>query len=216
MSTFGAVVGERSAEGRDEFLRYHEASIELPSPALTRIEHISRDNDIFLVVGVIERDGGTLYCTVIFVDPAEGFVGKHRKLMPTASERLIWGQGGADTLTVLERQFVTEKSVTKAKLSATICWFVLPISLVECPPNNVSSGRTTCLYVSLALLKSHPQTHDNCGSSHILLFKGCTVVLCTYGRCPACLATHHVAYSSRRSLFRAFCLSVCSGERLPS
>ncbi|KAI0320345.1 carbon-nitrogen hydrolase [Amylostereum chailletii] len=73
MSTFGAVVGERSPEGREEFLRYHQAAIELPSPALTRIEAIGHDNDIFLVVGIIERDGGTLYCTVIFVDPHDGF-----------------------------------------------------------------------------------------------------------------------------------------------
>ncbi|VDB99710.1 unnamed protein product [Peniophora sp. CBMAI 1063] len=119
MSTFGVVVGERSAAGRDEFLRYHQAAIELPSPELAQIEAIAREVDIFLVVGVIERDGGTLYCTAIFVDPAEGFVAKHRKLMPTAAERLIWGQGGADTLAVVEKEFSPS---VKTKLSATICW----------------------------------------------------------------------------------------------
>lgn len=119
MATFGVVVGERSAAGRDEFLRYHQAAIELPSPELAQIETIAREVDIFLVVGVIERDGGTLYCTAIFVDPVEGFVAKHRKLMPTAAERLIWGQGGADTLAVVEKEFSPS---VKTKLTATICW----------------------------------------------------------------------------------------------
>ncbi|TFY69388.1 hypothetical protein EVG20_g3178 [Dentipellis fragilis] len=125
MSTFGAVVGERSAQGRDEFLRYYKAAIELPSPALERIKKVSRETGVFLVVGIIERDGGTLYCTAIFVDPNQGFVGKHRKLMPTASERLIWGQGGPDTLPVIEAQFASSKAEetgVSAKLSATICW----------------------------------------------------------------------------------------------
>ncbi|KAG7099159.1 hypothetical protein E1B28_001030 [Marasmius oreades] len=123
MSTFGAVVGDRSPEGRDEFLRYHSAAIEVPSPAVSRIEEISKQNGIFLVVGVIERDGGTLYCTAIFVDPKEGLVGKHRKLVPTASERLVWGQGNGSTIPVLERSFPSnvDRDV-KAKISATICW----------------------------------------------------------------------------------------------
>lgn len=83
------MVGARSAEGRDEFLRYHSAAIEIPSPTITRIESISRATDVFLVIGVIEKEGGTCYCTIIFVDPRAGYVAKHRKLMPTAAERLI-------------------------------------------------------------------------------------------------------------------------------
>jgi beta-cyano-L-alanine hydratase/nitrilase len=80
------VVGERSPEGREEYLQYYNAAIEIPSPATTRIEAIARDTGVFLVVGVIERDGGTLYCTVLFVDPLDGLLGKHRKVLPTASE----------------------------------------------------------------------------------------------------------------------------------
>jgi predicted amidohydrolase len=126
-STFGVAVGVRTPEGRDEYLRYHQAAIELPSPALTQIEAVSREVEIFLVVGVIERDGGTLYCTVVFVDPIEGFLAKHRKLMPTASERVIWALGGADTLPVVEKKFPAVASASggntvKTKLSATICW----------------------------------------------------------------------------------------------
>jgi len=127
-STFGTVVGARSPEGRDEYLKYHSAAIEIPSPALSRIEAISRDTAVFLVVGVIEKDGGTCYCTIVFVDPQRGYIAKHRKLMPTASERLIWGFGDATTLPVLEHTFPNvnskggEAEEVKTKLSATICW----------------------------------------------------------------------------------------------
>ncbi|KAG5646191.1 hypothetical protein DXG03_004245 [Asterophora parasitica] len=113
-STFGAVVGERAPGGRDEFARYHAAAIEIPSPAITRIEAVSRETGVFLVVGVIERDGGTLYCTAIFVDPAQGYLGKHRKLMPTGSERLVWGQGDGSTLPVFEKEFGAEGEGLKA------------------------------------------------------------------------------------------------------
>ncbi|KAI4527405.1 carbon-nitrogen hydrolase [Schizophyllum commune Loenen D] len=122
-STFGAVVGERSPEGRDEYVRYHAAAIEVPGPAVSRIESISRETGVFLVVGVIERDGGTLYCTAIFVDPQQGYLSKHRKLVPTACERLIWGQGDGTTLPVVEKAFAGgEKGEVTAKISATICW----------------------------------------------------------------------------------------------
>ncbi|KAF9229187.1 carbon-nitrogen hydrolase [Gyrodon lividus] len=125
MSTFGCVVGDRNAEGRNEFLRYHKSAIEIPSPAISRIEVVSKDTGVFVVIGIVERDAGTLYCTVIFVDPVQGLIGKHRKLMPTASERLIWGFGNGTTLPVLEKTFPsstkTEHTVT-TKISATICW----------------------------------------------------------------------------------------------
>ncbi|KAI5123629.1 hypothetical protein M0805_003443 [Coniferiporia weirii] len=125
MSTFGTVVGARSPEGREEFLRYYSSAIEVPSPAITAIESISKELDIFLVIGIIEKDGGTLYCTVIFVDPMEGYISKHRKLMPTAMERLIWGLGDGSTLPVLEKTFKSDQQKVKGvttKLSATICW----------------------------------------------------------------------------------------------
>jgi predicted amidohydrolase len=121
-STFGAVVGARSPEGRDEYLKYHSAAIEIPSPAISRIEAISRATGVFLVIGVIEKEGGTCYCTVIFVDPRSGYVAKHRKLMPTAAERLVWGLGDATTIPVLEPTFSSVSGDLSAKLSATICW----------------------------------------------------------------------------------------------
>ncbi|KAF9467535.1 carbon-nitrogen hydrolase [Collybia nuda] len=125
LSSFGVALGYHSPQGRDEFLRYHSAAIEIPSPAVTRIENISKETGVFLVVGIVERDQGTLYCTVIFVDPEEGYIAKHRKVQPTVVERVIWGQGNGSTLPVLQRNFKSandEERTVKAKVSATICW----------------------------------------------------------------------------------------------
>ncbi|KAI0721368.1 carbon-nitrogen hydrolase [Cerioporus squamosus] len=124
LSTFGLVVGDRRPEGRDEFVRYAKAAIEIPSAAITRIEQISKETNVFLVVGVIERDNGTLYCTVVFVDPEKGYLAKHRKLVPTAMERTIWGQGDGTTLPVISKTFESPvgQGTVDAKLSATICW----------------------------------------------------------------------------------------------
>jgi len=111
---FGVTVGRRSDEGRKLFVRYADAAIELPGSELKRLVELSRDSAVFLVCGVIERDRGTLYCTVVFIHPEAGYVGKHRKLMPTAMERVIWGCGDGSTLPVIESGF--------GKLGAVICW----------------------------------------------------------------------------------------------
>lgn len=111
---FGARVGSRSEEGRDWFARYHAAAIALPGPELEFICEVARTHRLALVVGVIERDGGTLYCTAVFVDAAGTFRGKHRKLMPTAMERLIWGFGDGSTMPVLDMGF--------GRVGAAICW----------------------------------------------------------------------------------------------
>ena len=57
-----------------------------------------------LVLGVIERAGNTLYCTALYFEPDAGLVAKHRKLMPTGTERLIWGKGDGSTLPVTSRR----------------------------------------------------------------------------------------------------------------
>src|ERR1700744_3542790 len=87
-ASFGAVVGSRTPEGRDQFGMYHAAAIDIPGPAIDALRRVALENGAHLVVGVIERDRGTLYCTIVFFDAAGTFLGKHRKLMPTAMERL--------------------------------------------------------------------------------------------------------------------------------
>jgi predicted amidohydrolase len=86
-SSFGAVVGTRSDAGRDEFLAYHKAAICAPGPATDRVAEIARDHGVFIVSGLIERDGGTLYCSVGFWSPAEGLVYKRRKVHGRSSVR---------------------------------------------------------------------------------------------------------------------------------
>ena len=76
-------------------------------------------------VRIIERDNGTLYCTAVFIDPETGYVAKHRKLVPTAMERTIWGQGDGTTLPVLSKTFESASGQgprVQTKVSATICW----------------------------------------------------------------------------------------------
>src|SRR3954452_17184881 len=90
---FGAYVGGRTDEGREDFRRYWESSVDVPGPAIERLGRAARASRVELVVGVVERDRGTLYCTVLFFGPDGQYRGKHRKLMPTAAERLVWGFG---------------------------------------------------------------------------------------------------------------------------
>ena len=87
--SFGTVVGNRADEGRAWFRRYWESSVDVPGPATERIGAIARERGCYLVIGVIERGGGTLYCSVLFFAPDGALLGKHRKLMPTGSERLV-------------------------------------------------------------------------------------------------------------------------------
>ena len=112
--SFGAPVGMRKQSGRDAYARYFAAAIELDGPEVALIEEATAENGLFAVIGVIERDGGTLYCTVLYFDGEKGLVGKHRKLMPTAGERLIWGFGDGSTMPVFRTEFGT--------VGAVICW----------------------------------------------------------------------------------------------
>jgi len=113
-SAFGAVIGNRSEEGREEYRRYWDGAVDVPGPAVEELGGIAAQSGVFLVIGVIEREGGTLYCTVLFFDDGGAYLGKHRKLMPTASERLVWGFGDGSTLPVFDTPL--------GKLGAVICW----------------------------------------------------------------------------------------------
>jgi len=111
---FGAAVGSRRDEGREDFRRYWESSIDVPGPAVEALGETARSNAVYLVMGVVERSGGTLYCSVLFFAPDGSFLGKHRKVMPTGSERLVWGFGDGSTLPVFDTPL--------GKVGAVICW----------------------------------------------------------------------------------------------
>jgi nitrilase len=111
---FGARVGSRTAEGRRWFRRYFEGAIDVPGPETDLLGEAAKANGVWLVIGVIERGGGTLYCTALIFGPSGELAGKHRKLMPTAMERLIWGFGDGSTLAVIDTPV--------GKIGAVICW----------------------------------------------------------------------------------------------
>ena len=111
---FGAVIGARTEAGREQFRRYWESSIEVPGPAADRLGEIARDNQLVLVIGVIERAGGTLYCSALMFGEDGRLLGKHRKLVPTATERLVWGSGDGSTMPVVD--------TTVGRVGTVICW----------------------------------------------------------------------------------------------
>jgi len=105
-ATFGCAIGARDPAGRDQFLRYFQDAVDLgdtPEGAglawvertldkprdgvrgdgtREELERIAKETGVFLVVGVVERCAGTLYCSVLYVCPRLGCVGKRRKVMP--------------------------------------------------------------------------------------------------------------------------------------
>jgi nitrilase len=114
----GTVIGGRTAAGRSTWARYWANSVEVPSAATEALGEAARRTGVHLAIGVIERDttfrGGTLYCSVLYFGPDGRLLAKHRKLKPTAAERLVWGEGDGSTLPVLETEL--------GRLGGLICW----------------------------------------------------------------------------------------------
>ena len=116
--TFGTAVGSRHPAGRKVWQVYWKNSVEVPGPATDILGEAARKANVYLAIGVIERDTlrgkGTLYCTLLYFGPDGRLLGKHQKLKPTAAERLIWGEGDGSTLTVVETEI--------GKIGGLICW----------------------------------------------------------------------------------------------
>ncbi|OTB05302.1 hypothetical protein M426DRAFT_319851 [Hypoxylon sp. CI-4A] len=143
---FGCKVGARTDEGRDEYLAYFKSAVDLGDTVgdgaagageawvkrvlggggggergdgtREELERIARETGVFVVVGLVEKAGGSLYCAVVYVCPSLGVVGKRRKVLPTGSERLIWAQGSPATLKAVS---TTIRGV-RINLAAAICW----------------------------------------------------------------------------------------------
>ncbi|MGO9771319.1 MAG: carbon-nitrogen hydrolase family protein [Roseiarcus sp.] len=111
---FATPVGTRLPGARDAYLGYFRGAIDVPGIETSRLAQAAAEAGVFVVIGVIERGGATLYCTALFFDPKAGLVGKHRKVMPTAAERLIWGFGDGSTLTAVDSAV--------GRVGAVICW----------------------------------------------------------------------------------------------
>ncbi len=101
-------------EGREEFLRYWQQSVTVDGPEIAAVAELAQRCSTAVVIGIIERSDATLYCTALFISENGEVVAKHRKLMPTASERLIWGMGDGSTLPVVQ--------TPAGRAGAIICW----------------------------------------------------------------------------------------------
>ncbi|MDI6616224.1 MAG: nitrilase-related carbon-nitrogen hydrolase [Syntrophaceae bacterium] len=112
--SYGLVVGARDPAGREEFRIYFDAAIDVPGPQTQRLGEAAAEHGVYVVIGVIEREIGTCYCTVLFFGPDGSLLGKHRKLMPTALERMIWGFGDGSTLTAVDSPY--------GRIGSVICW----------------------------------------------------------------------------------------------
>ena len=111
---FHIYIGARTPQGRAEFKRYFDAAVEVAGPEIALLAKAAAQHKMYVVAGIIERDGGTLYCTAVYLGPDGAILGKHRKLMPTALERLVWGFGDGSTLAAVDTPY--------GKLGAVICW----------------------------------------------------------------------------------------------
>ena len=111
---FHIYLGGRTPEGRQEFAAYHASAINVPGPETDVIGKAAKEANLFVTIGVIERDGGTLHCTALYFGDDGRLIGKHRKLMPTALERLCWGFGDGSTINTVDTPF--------GPMGSVICW----------------------------------------------------------------------------------------------
>ena len=101
-------------EGAPLFQALYRNAVTIPSPALDVLSEAARAADAHVVMGTTERDGGTLYNTVLYFDNKGEIIGRHRKLQPTHVERTIWGRGDGNDLFVCDTPF--------GKVGGLTCW----------------------------------------------------------------------------------------------
>lgn len=79
-----------------------ETSVAVDDPALDPVYQAAATHQCTVVMGLHEKEGGTLYCTQLYIGPNGKMLGKHRKLIPTQAERLVWGRGDGSDLDVYD------------------------------------------------------------------------------------------------------------------
>ena len=164
--SFGFAMGSRTMEGRKDFQRFYDNCVAVPGPDVDRLANSAGENKVYLAMGVNEKNGngldGTIHCCVLFFGPDGSFLGRHRKLKPTGSERTIWGEDDGSTLTVVDTAY--------GKMGALICW------------ENYMPLARTALYqkgVQLYLAPTADQRDEyQCTLRHIAIEGRCFVIAC--------------------------------------
>jgi nitrilase len=112
-----ALAGWADPRAKAAFAQLARESVEVPGPAADRLGEVAREHGVWLVTGVNERDParpGTLYNTLLYHAPDGTLAVKHRKLVPTNHERLVWGQGDGGGLRAVETGL--------GRIGGLICW----------------------------------------------------------------------------------------------
>ena len=139
---FGFATGRRTKAGREDWKRYHDNSILADGPEIQSLIALAREHKVYLSMGYSERDAvnGTLYNSNIMIAP-DGTALNHRKLKPTGSERVIWGDANKDYFPVLDTPW--------GPMGNLICWeSYMPLARVALYEKGIS------IYIS-------PNTNDN-------------------------------------------------------
>jgi nitrilase len=102
------------AQAGKEHMQLYEWAVEVPSPATARIAEAARKHGMVIVLGINERDHGSLYNAQLIFGADGQLLLKRRKLTPTYHERMIWGQGDASGLKVVQTPL--------GRIGALACW----------------------------------------------------------------------------------------------
>ena len=140
--TFGFRVGSRNTDGRKDWKAYYDNSILANGPEMQQLIEKAKEQGIYLSIGYSERDAvtGTLYNSNMMIAP-DGTAMNHRKLKPTGSERVVWGDADRDYFPVMETPW--------GPMGNLICWeSYMPLARVALYQKGIS------LYIS-------PNTNDN-------------------------------------------------------
>jgi nitrilase len=112
-----ALAGWGDTGAREAFAALAREAVEVPGPASDTLGSIARENGVWLVTGVNEVDpgrNGTVYNALLYYAPDGSLALKHRKLVPTNHERLVWGQGDGEGLRAIETPL--------GRMGGLICW----------------------------------------------------------------------------------------------
>lgn len=114
--SFGAVIGRRTLEGKELYASYHKNSVDCTGPDIKRLEKLAKSEKVYLIIGITEKNNvnGSLYCSMVYISPQVGLLGIHRKIKPTGTERLIWGEADGSSLVSFQTKI--------GKLGGLICW----------------------------------------------------------------------------------------------